>query len=69
MAEDFKPHPLKEALLDARAQAAYYQALVQSFFNGEQSPLANDLTGAIMAQWGQRRLEERKRQARLLTGD
>lgn len=58
---------LKGRVVLAEAERNYYKSLVDAFFEGE-APQGGNFNHIIMAQWGRKRLAEKKRQvAALLT--
>lgn len=56
---------LKERVLTAEAKVEYLQSLVDAFFTGE-SPDGGNFNHIIMAQWGRKRLAEKKKQVAAL---
>lgn len=59
---------LKQRLLEAEQRAAYAEALLDSFFTGEQQ-IAGNLDSALLAQWGRNRFEHKRKKAALLQGE
>lgn len=57
---------LKERVQEAEAERDYYRSLVEAFFNGYVDDGQTSLNHMILAQWGRRRLAEKKSQPALL---
>jgi hypothetical protein len=57
---------LKERVQEAEAERDYYRSLVEAFDTGEVDPHYSSLKHMIFAQWGRKRLEERKSKPALL---
>jgi len=58
---------LKERVVSAEAERDYYKSLVDASYSGE-PPEGASFNHIIMAQWGRKRLAEKKRSAVLLGG-
>jgi hypothetical protein len=56
---------LKERVITAETERDYYRSLVDSFFTGE-APEGGNFNHLLMAQWGRKRLAERKKQVAAL---
>jgi hypothetical protein len=50
---------LKERVLTAEARVEHLQSLVDAFFTGD-VPEGSSLQHAVLAQWGRRRLDEKR---------
>lgn len=59
---------LKERVLQAEAERDYLASLVNAFFTGE-VPDGADFNHFIMAQWGRKRIAEKKQTPVLLSGN
>ena len=56
---------LKERVVQAESERNYYKSLVDAFFEGK-SPQGGNFNHIIMAQWGRKRLDEKKKQVAAL---
>lgn len=59
---------LKERVLEAEAERDYYRSLVETFETGD-IPDQASFQHLVMATWGRKRLEEKKKRPALLQSD